>query len=86
MRDADLIELTVVQAAAALRERMCSCREYVEALIARCEAVVHLNALQWRTRNPAGGRSFRFMAGTGPLSGGAECGINSNSHMRTGVE
>ncbi len=44
MRDADLVELTVSQAAAALRERACSCREYVQALIARCEAQAHLNA------------------------------------------
>ena len=44
MRDADLVELTVSQAAAALRERACSCREYVEALIAQCEAKAHLNA------------------------------------------
>ena len=44
MRSADLIDLTVARAAAALRERACSCREYVEALIARCEAMADLNA------------------------------------------
>ena len=44
MRDPDLIELTVVEVAAALRERACSCREYVEALVARCEAMAGLNA------------------------------------------
>ena len=50
MRDADLIELTVMRAVAALRERACSCREYIEALIARCEAAVHLNAFVSRDR------------------------------------
>ena len=44
MRNAELTELTVGQAAAALRERACSCREYVEALVARCEAMAGLNA------------------------------------------
>ncbi len=44
VRDTDLIELTVAEAAAALRERACSCREYVEALIARAEAMAGLNA------------------------------------------
>ena len=44
VRVTDLIELTVVEAAAALRERACSCREYVEALIARSEAMAGLNA------------------------------------------
>ena len=44
MRDTDLIELTAAEAAAALRERACSCREYVEALVARCEAMADLNA------------------------------------------
>ena len=44
VRDADLIELTVAEAAAALRERACSCREYVEALVARSEAMAGLNA------------------------------------------
>ena len=45
MRDADLIGFTVTRAATAIRERACSCREYVEALIARCEAKSGLNAL-----------------------------------------
>ena len=44
VRVTDLIELTVVEAAAALCERACSCREYVEALIARSEAMAGLNA------------------------------------------
>ena len=44
MRNTDLIELGVSEAAAALRARACSCREYVEALVARCEAMAHLNA------------------------------------------
>ena len=44
MRDTELIELTVVEAAAALRARVCSCREYVESLIARAEAMAGLNA------------------------------------------
>ena len=44
VRDTDLIELTVAGAAAALRERACSCREYVEALIARSESMAGLNA------------------------------------------
>ena len=72
MRDADLIELTVVQAAAALRERKCSCREYVEALIARCEAVVHLNAFvshDWEALL-AGARAVDRGSGIdGPLAG-----------------
>ena len=44
MRNAELTELTVAEAASALRERACSCREYVEALVARCEAMADLNA------------------------------------------
>ena len=44
MRDRELTELGVAEAATALRERACSCREYVEALVARCEAMAHLNA------------------------------------------
>ena len=44
MRDRELTELGVAEAASALRERACSCREYVEALVARCEAMAHLNA------------------------------------------
>ena len=44
MPDMDLIELTAVEAATAIGERACSCREYVEALVARCEAMAHLNA------------------------------------------
>ena len=44
VRDTDLIELTGVEAAAALRGRACSCREYVEALIVRSEAMAGLNA------------------------------------------
>ncbi len=41
--DADLVELTISEARAALREKACSCREYVEALIARCETNAGLN-------------------------------------------
>ena len=44
MRGRELTELGVAEAATALRERACSCREYVEALVARCEAMAHLNA------------------------------------------
>ena len=44
VRNVDLTELTVTGAAAALRARAFSCREYVEALVARCEAMAGLNA------------------------------------------
>ena len=44
MRDTDLTELTAAAAAAAVRARACSCREYVEALVARSEAMADLNA------------------------------------------
>ena len=72
MQDTDLIELTVVEAAAALRERACSCREYVEALIARSEAMAGLNpfvshdwdALRAAARSVDGGSGTR-----GPLAG-----------------
>ena len=72
MQDTDLIELTVVEAAAALRERACSCREYVEALIARSEAMAGLNpfvshdwdALRAAARAVDGGSGTR-----GPLAG-----------------
>ena len=72
VRVTDLIELTVVEAAAALRERVCSCREYVEALIARSEAMAGLNAfvshdwdaLREAARTADGGSGTR-----GPLAG-----------------
>jgi mandelamide amidase len=72
LRDADLVELTVSQAAAALRERACSCREYVQALIARCEAQAHLNAFvshDWETLL-ASARAVDGGSGVaGPLAG-----------------
>ena len=72
MRDTDLIELTVVGAAAALRERACSCREYVEALIARSEAMAGLNAFvshDWDALLAAA-RAVDGGSGTrGPLAG-----------------
>ena len=72
VRVTDLIELTVVEAAAALRERACSCREYVEALIARSEAMAGLNAFvshDWDALREAA-RAVDGGAGTrGPLAG-----------------
>lgn len=72
MRDTDLIELTVVEAATAIRERVCSCREYVEAIIARSEAMAGLNAFvshDWDTLLAAA-RAVDDGSGTpGPLSG-----------------
>ena len=72
MRDADLLELTMARAAAALRERACSCREYVEALIARCEAVAHLNAFvshDWEALLAAARAVDRGSGIDGPLAG-----------------
>ena len=72
MRDADLTELTLVQAAAAIRERACSCREYVEALIARCEAAAHLNAFvsrDWDALLEAALAVDRGAGIDGPLAG-----------------
>ena len=72
VRDTDLIELTVAQAAAALRERACSCREYVEALVARSEAMAGLNAFvshDWETLL-ASARAVDGGSGVaGPLAG-----------------
>ena len=72
VRVTDLIELTVVEAAAALRERACSCREYVEALIARSEAMAGLNAFvshDWDALLAAA-RAVDGGSGTrGPLAG-----------------
>ena len=71
MRNAELTELTVGQAAAALRERACSCREYVEALIARCEAMAGLNAFvshDWDALL-ASARAADGSAGGGALAG-----------------
>ena len=72
VRDTDLIELTVVEAAAGLRERACSCREYVEALIARSEAMAGLNAFvshDWDALLAAA-RAVDGGSGTrGPLAG-----------------
>ena len=74
MRDADLIELTVAEAAAAIRGRACSCREYVEALVARCEAMADLNAFVSRDWDAllAAARAVDGGGGSGalgPLSG-----------------
>ena len=72
VRDADLIELTVVEAADALRERACSCREYVEALIARVEAMAGLNAFvsrDWDALLAAARAVDRGAAARGPLAG-----------------
>ena len=72
LRDADLLELTVARAAAALRERVCSCREYVEALIARCEAAAHLNAFvshDWEALLAAARAVDRGPGSDGPLAG-----------------
>ena len=72
VRDTDLIELTVAEAAAALRERACSCREYVEALVARSEAMAGLNAFvshDWEALLAAA-RAVDGGSGTrGPLGG-----------------
>ena len=72
MRDTELIELTVVEAAAALRARACSCREYVEALVARCEAMAHLNAFVSHDREELLAAAQAVDEGSGargPLSG-----------------
>ena len=77
MRDTDLIELTVAEAAAALRERACSCREYVEALVARSEAMAGLNAFvshDWdallaAARAVDGGSGTGRPDAAGPLAG-----------------
>ena len=72
MRDTELIELTVVQAAAALRARACSCREYVEALVVRCEAMADLNAFVARDWDAllAAARAVDNRSGVrGPLAG-----------------
>ena len=72
MRNTDLTELGVRQAASALRERACSCREYVEALVARCEAMASLNAFvshDWDALLAAA-RAVDHGSGThGPLAG-----------------
>ena len=72
MRNTDLIELGVSEAAAAIRERACSCREYVEALVARSEAMAGLNAFvshDWDALLAAA-RAVDGGSGTpGPLSG-----------------
>ena len=44
MSDTELIDLTITGALNALRERVCSCREYVEALIGQCERHAALDA------------------------------------------
>ena len=44
MRDTELVEMSIAAALKALREGACSCREYVEALIGRCERRAVLNA------------------------------------------
>ena len=72
MRDAGLLELTVGRATAALRERACSCREYVEALIARCEAAAHLNAFvshDWEALLASARAVDRGSGIDGPLAG-----------------
>ena len=72
VRDTDLIELTVVEAAAALRERACSCREYVEALIARSEAMAGLNAFvshDWDALREAARAADGGSGTRGPLAG-----------------
>ena len=74
MRNTDLSELTVAEAAAALRARACSCREYVEALVARCEAMAHLNAFVSHDREAllAAARAVDEGSGSGargPLAG-----------------
>lgn len=77
MRDTDLIELTVVQATTAIRERACSCREYVEALIDRCEAMDGLGAFvshDWdallaAARAVDGGSGAGRTGVAGPLAG-----------------
>ena len=66
VRDAELADLTVTQAAAALRARSCSCREYVEALIARCEAMADLNALVAHDWDALLASSRGVDSGTGP--------------------
>ena len=72
MRDAELIDLTVAQAAAALRERACSCREYVGAVVARCEAMAELNAFvshDWDALIASAGAVDAGSGAGGPLAG-----------------
>ena len=72
VRVTDLIELTVVEAAAALRERTCSCREYVEVLIARSEAMAGLNAFvshDWDALLAAARAADGGSGTRGPLAG-----------------
>ena len=72
MRQAELIELTVAEAAAALAGRECSCHEYVEALIARCEAMADLNALvshDWDALLASARAVDGGSGATGPLAG-----------------
>lgn len=56
----DLIELTILEAVAALRRGQVSAREYAEALIGRCEAQAGLNALvshDWDALMAAAGKA-----------------------------
>ena len=72
MRNTDLIDLTVTQAAAAIRERVCSCREYVEALVARCDALAGLNAFvshDWDALLASADALDGGSAAAGPLAG-----------------